>query len=122
VLRDDHALTLEFEVNAFDGDDADFGVDGKLSNRGKLEARFPVSDSNFLFDVLHDLEVHWATIGLRDDEFTVHTQYMGMHSFEMVSTQALETTIKLEPNMKASLKFFSSSSRTYILKFSQSCL
>ena len=72
VLRHDDALALELEIGALDGDHADAEGDGELADRRDLlpGGQSPIGDA--LLDLLHDLQVHRPSIGLRNDEPVTH--------------------------------------------------
>ena len=70
--RHDDPVALELEVGALDGDDADLHSRRKRPDRRDLLTRLPVPDRNAPPDLLHDLEIHGAAVGLGNDQITVH--------------------------------------------------
>ncbi len=72
LALDDDAGMLELEVGALDGDHRNPKIDRKCPNRRDFLARLPVADRDAMPDLLHDLEVHGAPVGLRYCEHSVH--------------------------------------------------
>jgi hypothetical protein len=64
LLGKDDAFALEFEVGAFDRDDAYAQGHGELANGGDFFSGRPFSNGDALFDLLHDLQIHWAAVRL----------------------------------------------------------
>jgi hypothetical protein len=94
LLGEDYAFALEFEVGAFHRDDADAEGHGKLANGGDFLAGLPVADGYPLLHLLHDLQVHWAAVGLGDNDVTVHVDILSIHSIWMVSRGFFDTLIE----------------------------
>src|SRR5690606_536715 len=77
---DDQAFALELEIGPLDRDHADPRASGESADRRNLLARHPVPDRDPAPDLLHQLLVHRAGIGLRDGELTVHIEIHSMHT------------------------------------------
>src|SRR4051794_81044 len=75
LARDDDAFALELEIGALDGDDADLHGGRKGADRRQLVSGRPVPHGDAAPDLLDDLEIHRAAIGLRDQQVTVYVQY-----------------------------------------------
>ena len=73
--RHDHARALELEVGALHGDHAHLRRDRERPDRRDLLPGLPVADRDPMPDLLHDLEVHRAPVGVGDGEITVHIEY-----------------------------------------------
>jgi len=80
LLGEDDALALQFEVGAFDRNDADAEGHGELANGGDFLAGLPVADGYALLYLPHDLQVHWSAVGLGDYDATVHVDILSIHS------------------------------------------
>jgi hypothetical protein len=85
VLRHDDAFAFQFQVCPLDRDYADLKIDSKLTNGRNSLACGPVSDSNPLYDLLHDLEVDRALVRLRDGEGAAHLYILSILSCEALS-------------------------------------
>src|SRR5579862_365037 len=90
MLGDDDAFALKLEIRALDGDDADTQVNGELANRWNFDSTRPFTDSDSLFNLLHDLQIHGTRVRLRDDEVTVHVSILSIYSYEKVSSTNLK--------------------------------
>src|SRR5690349_8287627 len=75
MAGDDDPLGLEVQVGPLDGDDADVEAGRKCPDRREFFARRPVARGNARPDLLQDLEVHRARVGLGDLDAAVHTVY-----------------------------------------------
>ena len=64
LLGEDDALALQFEIGALDGDDADAEGDSQLADGGNFVSGRPLANRDALADLLHDLEIHGAAVGL----------------------------------------------------------
>ena len=80
LLRHDDALSFQFQIGPLDRDDADLKIHGELANGGNRLAFGPIADSDSLLDLLHDLEVHRALVGLRDREGAVHMSVYSVYT------------------------------------------
>src|SRR6185312_17411956 len=76
----DHALPLQLQIRPLDRDHADAERHGKLADRRDLLSPRPIAHGHPLLDLLHDLEVHGPAVGLGEDEITVHTHILSIHS------------------------------------------
>ena len=75
MAGDDHALAFEVEVGALDGDDADRRSAASARIDGNSLPGSPVAGGDALPDLLHDLQIHGAGVGLGDVYAAVHTVY-----------------------------------------------
>ncbi len=118
LLGHDNAFPFEFQISPLDSDHADLKVHRKLAYRRNRLTFAPVSDGNPLLDLLHDLEIHGALIGLRYGEGTVHVYILSIHRLWALSTHAtawatgavimmegivMTITLPLEPQEEARL-------------------
>src|ERR1700733_11894912 len=87
VLRDDDAFAFKLEIGALDGDHAYLQGNRHGANGWNLLARLPLPEDHPLPDLLHDLEVHWPAIRLRDDDGGVHLCIVSIHRERNEATQ-----------------------------------
>lgn len=80
MLGDDNALAFQFVVGALNRDDTHLEINGKLPDRRDRLPFRPVTHGNPLLDLLHDLEIHRALVGLREGERSVHLYILSILS------------------------------------------
>src|SRR5690606_28672731 len=71
----DHDFLLQFQVGALDRDYAHLQRRGKRPDRRQLATGLTVPGGDACADLLHDLQIHGAGIGLGDVQVGVHTVY-----------------------------------------------
>jgi len=77
----DYAVTLELEIRALHGDHAHLRRDRQRSNRRELVPRLPVPDRDSVPDLLDDLQVHRAPVGVGNCEIAVHVVMHSIHGW-----------------------------------------
>jgi hypothetical protein len=86
MLRGNDAFAFKLQVGSLDRNHADLKRYRELANRGNFLSSGPVTDCHSLLDLFHDLQVQRSSIGLRDQQVTVHINILSIHSYKNLSS------------------------------------
>jgi hypothetical protein len=92
-MGNDHPFALQFQVCPLDRDHTDAKRGGKLAYGGDFLPLGPLPNRYPLLDLLHDLQIHGATIRLRNEQITVHVYILSIFKSKFGSQDKSSATL-----------------------------